>query len=159
VDFDASGYFRPAIFTAEADRARVVEAEDEAEAAEGKELAGEFARTWRAAHAAVAAQPPGRRVVTRHGDRMLLTEFLRTRVVELVLHGLDLAISLDRRPWTAPSAAAVTMEVLLADGAERAAELGWDPPVLLAKASGRAPLTPEEAEAAHRLGVRWLPLG
>ena len=41
VDFDASGYFRPAIFTAEADRARVAEAEDEAEAAE--DLAGEFA--------------------------------------------------------------------------------------------------------------------
>jgi len=30
-------------------------------------------------------------VLTRHGDVMLLTEFMRTRVLELAVHGLDLA--------------------------------------------------------------------
>jgi hypothetical protein len=35
-------------------------------------------------------------VLTRHGDRMLLTEFLRTRVLELAVHGLDLAAVDDR---------------------------------------------------------------
>ncbi|MEU2020510.1 hypothetical protein ABZ541_31210, partial [Micromonospora sediminicola] len=29
-------------------------------------------------------------------------EFLRTRVVEVAVHGLDLADALDRSPWTTP---------------------------------------------------------
>ena len=47
----------------------------------------------------------GRIVQTRHGDAMLLTDFLTTRVVELAVHGLDVADVLEQQPWlTAPAA-------------------------------------------------------
>jgi hypothetical protein len=52
------------------------------------------------------AEPEGHVVRTRHSDPMLLSEFLLTRVVEVAVHGLDLADALSasrspgRKPWT-----------------------------------------------------------
>jgi uncharacterized protein (TIGR03083 family) len=152
-DMDAVAYFRPAIFTPEANTARVAAAQ---QAQAGPQ---EFPEAWRRTYAEAAEQDESRRVVTRHGDHMLLIEFMATRVVELALHGLDLALSLDRTPWTAPSAAALTERILITSGADRAADLGWDSPTLLAKASGRTPLTPQETRDAARLGLTWRPLG
>ena len=54
---------------------------------------------------------------TRHGDPMLLAEFLRTRVLELAVHGLDLAAALDREPWMTAPAAGVTEDLLLPSAA------------------------------------------
>ena len=50
---------------------------------------------------------------TRHGDLISLTEFLRTRVLELAVHRLDLAVALGREPWMTQPAAQVTEELLL----------------------------------------------
>ena len=119
------------------------------------EVAAAFARAWRAADAAVAAQPPGRSVRTRHGDAMALTEFLRTRVVEVGVHGLDLAVALDRRPWLTSTAAAVVAD-LLTGGRPVPAGLGWDPLTLIHKATGRATLTDRERTLVDAAGCRWL---
>src|SRR5690349_5244375 len=92
-DTDAVGYYRrDKRFSATTNRERV----DGATAAavrmgSGAALVARFTRTWREVAAAVAAQPVGRVVRTRHGDAMLLTDFMVTRVVELAVHGLDLA--------------------------------------------------------------------
>ena len=83
-----------------------------------------------------------RRVVqTRHGDLMLLAEFLRTRVLELAVHGLDLAAALDRGPWMTAPAAAVTEDLLLpaAAAAGLHADTGWDQVTLIAALTGQAP--------------------
>jgi hypothetical protein len=69
-------------------------------------------------------------VRTRHGDVMLLTEFMRTRVLELAVHGLDLATGLGRDPWLTGAGAA-----------------------------GRSPLTAAERQVVESTGVRWLALG
>ncbi|MFI5910327.1 maleylpyruvate isomerase N-terminal domain-containing protein [Dactylosporangium sp. NPDC051541] len=54
-------------------------------------------------------EPGGRIVRTRHGDAMLLTDFLATRVLEAGIHGLDLADALGREPWlTGPAAELLT---------------------------------------------------
>jgi hypothetical protein len=116
-----------------------------------------FARAWRAADAAVAAAPPGRLVRTRHGDAMALTEFLRTRVVEVAVHGLDLAEALDRRPWLTPTAAAVVADLVA--GRPVPADLGWDALTLVRKATGRVPLTGAERAVLDRTGFRWLSFG
>jgi uncharacterized protein (TIGR03083 family) len=133
--------------------------------AAGLSGAGERARAFRDARdhawALVTAAPPGRVVRTRHGDRMLLAEFLRTRVLELAVHGLDLAVAVDRAPWMTEPAALVTSDLLLApsDAARLRTAAGWAPVTLIAKLTGRAPLTAGEADLAASLGVRWLALG
>ena len=91
---------------------------------------------------------------------MLLSEFLVTRVVEVAVHGLDLADALGREPWLTPQAADVLQELLLGpDGAAALERLGWDRLPFLRKATGRDPLTAEETAQADRAGVRWITLG
>ena len=92
--------------------------------------ARDFGVARRQAELALRDAAPGRVVRTRHGDPMLLTEFLRTRVLELAVHGLDLAAALDREPWMTIEAARVTEDLLLPCGAaggcgRKPAGTGW----------------------------------
>ncbi|WBB80263.1 maleylpyruvate isomerase N-terminal domain-containing protein [Micromonospora sp. WMMD882] len=152
---DAAGYFGAAKFTPSVDADRVAGARREAAAVTGRELVADFDRVWRAADAAVAAHPPGRVVRTRHGDPMTLADFLLTRVVEVAVHGLDLAFALERPPWLTPGAARVVAG-LLTGGRPVPAELGWDRLALISRATGRVPLTDRERAAAGAAGFRWL---
>ncbi|HEY7921089.1 MAG TPA: hypothetical protein VIE45_15615, partial [Streptosporangiaceae bacterium] len=104
---------------------------------------------------------PGRVVRTRHGDPMLVTEFLRTRVLELAVHGLDLAAALDREPWMTFQAAQVTEDLLLPAGAagRLRAETGWDRVGLIARLTGRHPVTPAETGLIQSTGIGRLALG
>lgn len=153
---DAAGYYGAAKFTPAVDTARVDSARREAdELPSGYALVTDFDRSWRAADDAIAAQPPGRVVRTRHGDAMDLNDFLLTRVVELGVHGLDLALALAREPWLTPSAADV-IAGLLVGGRGVPDELGWDRLTLVAKATGRLPLTGREQVVIEGHGFRWL---
>jgi uncharacterized protein (TIGR03083 family) len=122
--------------------------------------ARDFAQARRQAWALLQAEPPRRVVQTRHGDRMLLTEFLRTRILELAVHGLDLATALERPPWTTTLAAHATQELLLpsAAAARLRASTGWDQVTLIAKLTGRRPVTPTESQLIQSLGIQWLAL-
>ena len=76
---------------------------------------------------------------------MTLTDWVRTRVMSLAAHGLDVAITLDRPPWTTRSALTQTGPVLVCLlGMPPPAELGWDDQALLAAGTGRRPLTEDE---------------
>jgi uncharacterized protein (TIGR03083 family) len=109
----------------------------------------------------VQSASPGRVVRTRHGDRMLLSEFMRTRVLELAVHGLDLAAALDREPWMTGPAAQVTEELLLPApaAAQLRADTGWSRVTLIAKLTGRAPATAAETSRIQGLGAQRLALG
>ena len=98
---------------------------------------------------------------TRHGDLMLLSEFLRTRVLELAVHGLDLAAGLNRDPWLTPEAAAVVAELMLPTGSAPAVRkrLGWDDATLIAKITDRLPLTPAESWVIEGQDIHRLALG
>ena len=115
----------------------------------------------RQAELALRDAPPGRVVTTRHGDRMLLREFLRTRVLELAVHGLDLAAALDREPWVTAQAAHVTEDLLLSPAAASRlrAETGWDRVGLIARLTGRRPVTPAETELIQSARIGRLALG
>lgn len=158
VDTDAAGYFAAAKFVAEKDRARVDQAQQEAAAlGTGSALVAYLDRTWRTADQAVAAAPARRPVRTPHGDRMALSDFLLTRVVELGVHGLDLAAALTRHPWLTTPAAALIADLLAGPaGPDAPAALGWDRLTFIAKATGRTPLTTTERAEADRRGLRWL---
>ena len=92
---------------------------------------------------------------------MLLTEFLRTRVLELAVHGLDLAAALAHEPWMTSEAADVTEEVLLPAAAAAALRegTGWDRVTLIAALTGRRPLIPAETRLIQTIGAGRLALG
>jgi uncharacterized protein (TIGR03083 family) len=158
----AAGYYRPdARFSARTNARRVTLAIDRAAGAgDGHALAAEFDAAWRDIVRLCAREPADRVVLTRHGDAMLLTDFLVTRIVEVGIHGLDLAAALGRAPWLTPPAARVLTGLLL-DGADARAVsgLGWDDVTFLSKATNREPLTAAEADHLGRCGVRFLALG
>ncbi|NBE84791.1 maleylpyruvate isomerase N-terminal domain-containing protein [Micromonospora rubida] len=155
-EVDAAGYFGATKFAPEVDRARIDSARREArELPDPAAVAAEFDRAWQSADDAVGRQPPGWVVRTRHGDAMALAEFLVTRVVEVGVHGLDLAAALGREPWLTPAAAEVTT-ALLTGGRDVPAELGWDRLALVGRATGRVPLTDRERAVLDGAGMRRL---
>jgi uncharacterized protein (TIGR03083 family) len=152
-DTDAAGYYRPDIrFSTATNRERVDGAmAAAARAGTGAALAARFARTRRDAAAAIAAHAPDRVVRTRHGDAMRLDDFVVTRVVELVVHGLDLADALDRPPWTDDGALDVVVRLLTPDAG------AWDRMTLVRVATGRAGGV--DADRLRAAGITWLALG
>ena len=158
----AAGYFRPGErFSPAVNDDRIAAAQRGAAAlGTGAAVARDFDRAWRESWAKVQQAGQARVVRTRHGDRMLLTEFVRTRVLELAVHGLDLAAGLGRRPWMTDAAARVVAELFLPAGAMARLldESGWDQVTLIAKATGRLPLTLADATLIERHNLRRLRL-
>jgi uncharacterized protein (TIGR03083 family) len=170
----AAGYYQAdRRFSAATNADRIAAAQRDAAGRAPAQLRADFDRAWRAAAADAGAAAPGRRVRTRHGDTMLLTDFMRTRVLELAVHGLDLAAGSGQPPWLTGRAAGVVEELILpgdgggggddGEGGGGAAglrrQLGWDRVTLIAKATGRSPLTGAERDAVTAAGLRWLALG
>lgn len=159
---DAAGYYRPDDrFAPEANAARVSLAHGFAtDQASGSALADDFAAAWREVFDLCRAEPEGRVVRTRHGDAMALSEFLLTRVVEVALHGVDVADALGREPWLTDRAGAAVQDLLLGpDQGDVFERTGWDRLNFLRKATGREPLDDAETAQIERLAIRWLTLG
>jgi len=143
-EVDAVGYYRPDHrFDAAADAERVAAAQRET--TDGQSLVDGIADACRRV---AAAGPADRLVTTRHGDAMTLDDFVVTRVVEVAVHGVDLALALDRPPWTTQAARRVVLDLFPAAAHAAAEQFGWDDQMFLAKATGRAPLVGAEREAA-----------
>jgi Mycothiol maleylpyruvate isomerase N-terminal domain len=129
-----------------------VESEPIAEAAEalaatfasGAELAAAWDGIWRAAIKAATSHEGSRPV--RSGELALtLNEFLKTRVLEATVHGLDLAAALGRPAWATPHGLGVTTAILEALlGIPPPSSLGWDAVTFVEKGTGRQPLSPQE---------------
>ncbi|WP_433075995.1 maleylpyruvate isomerase N-terminal domain-containing protein [Dactylosporangium sp. CA-052675] len=153
-EIDAAGYFRAdERFSGGTDAERIDSGRRAAAEAGGPELVRRLATAREDAIGRCRREPPGRVVRTRHGDAMLLTDFLVTRVLEAGIHGLDLADALGREPWLTPPAARLLV------GLYGGAALGWAPLALLRVATGRAEPTPQQAADLQRHGVRRLTLG
>lgn len=73
--------------------------------------AADFDQAWRTCHARIAALPADHVTVTLRGP-MLLNEYLATRVLELVVHHMDVRAALDLPPQSDPGAARLTMALL-----------------------------------------------
>jgi uncharacterized protein (TIGR03083 family) len=125
------------------------------------EIAAELDRRCRESAELLAAAPAGRTVITRHGDRMLLSDFARTRVVELAVHGLDLAQGLARPPWLTSEAADVLEDLLLLAGgsSQLCRQLACDRAGLIARLTGRTSLSRAEQQVLRDAGIRQLAFG
>lgn len=86
---------------------------EEAAKCEPDELPGRFAAAWRASVAAANVHGAAQVLPTFMGP-MRLDEYTATRVLEMVVHHLDLRTALDQPPASTPAAARMTM-----DGLER----------------------------------------
>ena len=164
----ASDYYVPdARFSPEVDAERVRRAVEMAARWKGPAGPGRMlSRWWAELSARLPVEPVDRVVRTRHGDPMLLTDFLVTRVVELGVHGLDLADALRREPWLTDEASEVVVQLLFG-GAEHAvlerllpgvwSEAGADVDAIRV-VTGR---TVQEVDRAvlEAAGVRFLTLG
>lgn len=98
----------------------------------------------------------------RRGDTMLLTDFLVTRVVEVGIHGLNLADALDRPAWLTPAwltpaGCTPTCSSATRTGRRLLPRLGR--PDAAAQRDRPADLTGREAAGLERLDVRRLTLG
>ncbi|WP_211253274.1 maleylpyruvate isomerase N-terminal domain-containing protein, partial [Glycomyces tenuis] len=120
-------------------------------------LAEAFDATWRAAADRCQAEREDRLVTTRYGDAMTLDDFLTTRVVEVAVHGIDLADAVGLPRWTMPETARLIVDLLL-DQPDALATLGWDPVAFIAKATGREAMTDAERDRVTSLGITWLTL-
>jgi len=142
---------------ANADRVRTAR---ERAVAEPATLIREFTETCQAVTTLSSGQPADRTVLTRHGDAMLLSQFLSTRLFEVAIHGLDIADAIPRQPWLT-AAVADHLQHLLFGPAWRSAvaAFGREPAVLLRKATGRAAVSDEESAHLDHLGIRRLALG
>lgn len=143
----AVDYYRPdQRFSASANAERVALARSSA-AGPPLEM---FQATVREVVSVCRAEPAGRVVLTRHGDAMTLDDFLATRVVEVAVHGLDLADAAGSPAWLTPAAAAVLQDLLLGPGRVAPA-----PERFIRAATGRG----DDPKLLARLRPRRLALG
>jgi uncharacterized protein (TIGR03083 family) len=84
---------------------------DEAAGVAPEEFVGRFSAGWRASVAAADAHGPDQLLPTIFGV-MRLDEYTATRVLEMVVHHLDVRTALDLPPASTPAAARMTMAIL-----------------------------------------------
>jgi uncharacterized protein (TIGR03083 family) len=163
---DAAGYYRPGErFSAAVNADRIgIAVALAARLGTATALTAELTRVCAQGAGQLESAAPGHQVRTRHGDWMLLADFAVTRVVELAVHGLDVAAGLDRAPWLTSEAAGVLERLLLpgtgpAGLAELRGRLGCDRAGLVAVLTGRHAVSPAGAALLARAGVTRLAFG
>jgi uncharacterized protein (TIGR03083 family) len=83
---------------------------------------------------------------------LTLDDLLRTRVLEITVHGTDLAAALGRPPWATEEGLAITNGILLALlGSDLPVGLGWDEVTLAERGTGRSALTEPERDTLGHL--------
>jgi uncharacterized protein (TIGR03083 family) len=110
--------------------------------------AGElFDQRYAASVSVLSRRDPGQIVHIPGVGPMILADWVTTRVMSVAAHGLDVALTVGRPPWTTPAALTELEPVLISLlGMQLPAQLGWDDQTLLTVGTGRRRLT--EAERA-----------
>ncbi|MFI9381057.1 maleylpyruvate isomerase N-terminal domain-containing protein [Kutzneria sp. NPDC052558] len=131
-----------------------------------RELAGEvlaresavgwFERVAREAVGLFEGDDLGRVVEVRGKGAMRLGDWVATRVIAVAAHGVDVAITLGREPWTTEAALGVVRPVFVELlGEEPSEELGWSDQEFLVVGTGRRELTESEREVLGERGEKF----
>ena len=119
--------------------------------ASGASLVKAWNARWPEVLNEAARADPARRVAT-WGPVLTLDEYLRTRVVEVVVHHMDLEDAFGRTCWGTDEAVGIVDEILVdLLGKEPPHELDWDVIEFIERATGRKDLSEHERTL---LGVR-----
>jgi uncharacterized protein (TIGR03083 family) len=142
----ADYYRRPERATPQYRDRNVVHAQDlAARLPAGMTAAGMFEQVWRETVGKLHDQDPDRCVQVPAVGAMRLGDWTVTRVISVAAHGVDVALTLRRVPWTTPSALTVMRGVFLSLlGAELPQRLAWDDQLFLEAATGRRALTDQD---------------
>jgi uncharacterized protein (TIGR03083 family) len=114
-----------------------------------------FRDAWHRTSRAFAESDLDQRVEAA-GRALTLGDYLLTRLMSVAAHGLDVAITLDRLPWTTHTALKALRPVLV-DLLGAVPPITWTDQDLLELGTGRRPLTEIERDAVGPLAAR-LPL-
>jgi hypothetical protein len=114
-----------------------------------------FDQTYTATVDSLGRLDPGQILDIAGVGPMTLADWVTTRVMSVAAHGLDVAITLDRPPWTTRLTLSQTTPVLLSLlSLPLPAQPRWDDQTLLAAGTGRRALTEDErgilGPAQHR---------
>jgi uncharacterized protein (TIGR03083 family) len=121
----------------------------------GRALADAWDREWRTVLDRAAATDR-RRLVLTFAPALELGEYLQTRIVEITIHGLDLADALGQKPWATLSGLMITTGVLERMlGSRLPADLGWSTIQFAEIATGRRAIGPSDTETLGELAARF----
>lgn len=159
VDVDSVSYWRAYDPVADgpdiAERGKAIAAEFDS----GHALAEAWDETWHRTLQRASLQDGSRRVVT-WGPVLTLDEHLKTRILEIVVHGLDLADALGRHPWATRAGLQVTTGILSALlGTQPPIDLRWDDVTFIEKGTGRRELDAHDREAIGGMAERFPLMG
>jgi uncharacterized protein (TIGR03083 family) len=154
-EVDSVTYFRsydPATDSGDvADRAKGVAAGF----ATGHELAVAWAEAWPLTLARAAEADPERVVVT-FGPAIRFDEYLKTRVLEITVHRMDLEHALGRKGWGTDEAISIVDDILVGLlGEQPPSNLDWDAIDFIDTGTGRRPLSDRERRMLGRLAGRF----
>jgi uncharacterized protein (TIGR03083 family) len=154
IEEPADFYRSPERRTADFHPRIAAEAQDAAaDLADGSTVARLLTTTWRSALEEWTTSDPDRVVELRQGATRL-SDFAVSRLISHAAHGLDLALSLDREPWTTPTALAVMRPVYVSLLGDQPPE-EWNDLHFFACATGRQTLTPADRAAAGPAADRF----
>ncbi|HEY1331571.1 MAG TPA: maleylpyruvate isomerase family mycothiol-dependent enzyme [Actinomycetota bacterium] len=154
-DADSVSYWRR--FDSQAGAAGVAERGIEVAARfeTGHELAEAWDEMWRGVVQRVSLQDGSRRIVTFQ-PILTLDEYVKTRVLEVTVHGMDLAVALGRHVWATTPALDVTSAILAALlGTRPPRGLDWDDVAFIEKGTGRRPLDARDREMLGAMADRF----
>ena len=130
------------------------------EHATGRALAESFDELWRDCVARVARENSARVIQTWWGPRIRLDEFVATRVLEVLVHGLDLTTALGRSPAGTPAGTSLVVDILTGLlGGDPPSALQWSDIDFIDKACGRTPLDDREAAILRAAAGKFPLLG
>jgi uncharacterized protein (TIGR03083 family) len=125
----------------------------------GADLAKAWGEMWRGVVESAAREDRGR-IVSTWGPTLTLDDFLKTRVLEVTVHRMDLEDALGRKGWGTDRAVSIvddTLEGLL--GEQPPSELEWDVVDFIEVGAGRRSLTEEERRILGALADRFPLIG
>ena len=127
--------------------------------ATGHELAESWDEMWRRALATAGPTDRGRVVMT-WGPALPLEDFLKTRVLEIAVHRMDLEHALGRKGWGTDQAVSIVDEILEGLlGEQPPRDLDWDVVDFIEAGTGRRALTDRERAILGPLADRFPLLG
>ena len=107
-----------------------------------------------------ASTADGSAVVVTFGPSIAFDEYLKSRVLEVTVHRMDLEDALGRKGWGTDAAISIVDDILVGLlGAEPPRALEWDAVDFLDAAAGRRSLTDGERKKLGRLARRFPLLG
>jgi len=154
-EVDSVTYFRsydPATDSQDvADRAKGVAAGF----ATGHELALAWADAWPRTLARAGGADPERVIVT-FGPAIAFEEYLKTRVLEVTVHRMDLEHALGRKGWGTDEAISIVDDILVGLlGEQPPSNLDWDAIEFIDTGTGRRPLSDGERRMLGPLASRF----